>query len=159
MKFYRRGSGRFFVLAVVMLFLGRPTVAQQPATFGITVSLPESTMHVGEDLLVRVITSNPTDHIVFAGAGYGGGVIVELLNEKGEDLGLHAMGGKSEPPVATLHSNKLAIRPHNNNDFTWRFKPEPGYLVPGIYKLRVHKRDMKSHADVYSNTVTLTVIP
>jgi len=40
-----------------------------------------------------------------------------------------------------------------------RFKPVPGHVLPGVYKLKVHQRDMKSNADVYSNTVELTVIP
>jgi hypothetical protein len=160
MEFYRRGCVRVIVLASILFVLGLPTVAQQkPATFEMTASLPKPTIHVGEDLVVQVITSNPTDGNVLAGSGYGGGVSVDLLNNKGEDIGMHAMGGMGVEPVVTLHTNKLVLRPHSKDDFTWRFKPEPGFLVPGIYKLRVHRRDGKSGTEVYSNTVELTVIP
>jgi hypothetical protein len=151
----------FMVFTIILSAWGRSLIAQQtpPATFQIAVSLPKPTIHVGDNLVVQVITSNPTDHLVFAGTGYRVGVAVELLNQKGEDIGMHAMGGKTVEPVVTLNSNKLAIRPGGNDDFTWQFKPEPGYLVPGSYKLRAHRRDMKGHTEVFSNTVTLTVIP
>ncbi|WP_353070123.1 hypothetical protein RBB75_07975 [Tunturibacter empetritectus] len=160
MKFYPRGYEMVIGLASILLILGSPTVAQQkPSTFEMTVSLPEPTMHVGEDLIVKVITSNSTDDTVSAGSGYGVGVEVELMNNKGEDIGIHAMGGKGVEPVVTLHTNKLILKPHSKDDFTWRFKPEPGFLMPGVYRLRVHRRDLKSRMDVYSNTVVLTVVP
>jgi hypothetical protein len=166
MKITKRKTVRDLALAAVLMLLRQPTVAQEAPTVSqpapvivLTVSLPASTMHVGEDLVIRVITSNATDQIAYAGEGYGVGVAVELLNASGEDIGWHAMGGKGVEPTVVLHSNKLAIRPHSKDDFTWRFKPEPGYIVPGVYKLRMHRLDMKSKVDVYSNTVTLTVIP
>jgi len=137
---------------------------QEKPEIVLTASLPKPTMHEGDDLLVDVITSNPTDHIVYAGSGYGAGVAIELLNDKGKNVGPHAMGRSSsdnaeEEPVAVLHNSRVGLRPNSKQEFTWHFRPEVGYLVPGIYKLRAHRLDIKSHTQVYSNTVVLTVIP
>jgi hypothetical protein len=51
---------------IILSLWGRSLIAQQtpPATFQITVSLPKPTIHVGDNLVIQVITSNPTDHIV-----------------------------------------------------------------------------------------------
>jgi hypothetical protein len=155
-------SCKFIALAVVIMFWTLTSAAiGSLTTFVLTASLPAPTMRMGDDLVVVVITSNPTDHTVYAGEGLGGGLAVELLNEKGDDIGLYAMGipgGKIQEPGGILTSSKEALRPGSKQHFTWRFKPEPGYLVPGVYKLRVHQRDVTSKADVYSNTVVLTVI-
>jgi hypothetical protein len=135
---------------------------ENPTTFELTASLPAATIHVGDDLVLDVITSNPTDHVVYAGEGAGAGLAVELLNGKGDDIGLHAMGipgGKIQQPEATFMTSRRAFRPGSKEHFTWRFKPEPGYLLPGAYKLRVYQRDMKSKLDVYSNQVVITVVP
>jgi hypothetical protein len=43
----------------------------------LTVSLPSPTMHVGDDLVLDVITSNPTHHVVYAAEGGRGGLSVE----------------------------------------------------------------------------------
>jgi len=153
--------GRYVGLAIVLSFYSYlNAIAQNATTFEITVSLPSPTMHVGEDLVFETITSNRTDHVVWAGEGYGAGISVELLNEKGEDIGKHAMGGAEDEPVVVIHSsNKVSLRPGSSQKFTVRYKPEPGYLVPGVYKLRLYRRDMSSRAEVYSNTVVLTVVP
>jgi hypothetical protein len=51
--------------------VGQHAAAQQkPTTFELTVFLPVPTMHVAEDLWVKVSTSNSTDHVVHAGNGY-----------------------------------------------------------------------------------------
>jgi hypothetical protein len=108
-----------------------------------------------------MITSNPTDHIVYAGQGRGGGPEVELLNDKGEDIGVHAVGGVSKRPDSgvVLGPWREAIGPGTHTRDIWPLKPEPGYLAPGVYKLRIHRRDVKLGTEVYSNAVTLTVIP
>ena len=128
--------------------------AEPPATFVLTISLPTPNIHPGEELVIKEILSNPTDHVVVAKTG----LTVELLDEKGNDVGIHATGGKREAPSVYFAPTKVALRPGSRNEFTWRFKPEPGYLTPGVYKLRIHDRDMKSQAEVYSNAVELTVI-
>jgi len=155
-------------LRALVLMVALPPVpplsaqAENPATFVLTVSPPEPTMRVGDDLVVDVITTNPTDHVIYAGEGGRVGLAVELLNEKSEDIGLHAMGipgGKIQDTGGTFAPIKIALRPGSKDQHTWRFKPEPGYVVPGVYKLRVYQRDMTSKAEVYSNSVVLTVIP
>lgn len=85
---------------------------------------------------------------------------MELLNEKNVDIGLLAMGipgGKIQEPAGILTSSKEVLRPGSNEHFTWRLKPADGYVVPGVYRLRVHQRDMTAKSDVYSNRVVLTV--
>src|SRR5271170_4225240 len=90
LKIYLR---RFIAPAAVLLLWNPASIgAETPTTFVLTVSLPTSTMHVGEDLVVEETLSNPTDHIVVAGEGGRIGLAVELINEKGDDIGLHAMG-------------------------------------------------------------------
>jgi hypothetical protein len=108
-----------------------------------------------------MITSNPTDHIVYAGQGRKGGPEVELLNSKGEDIGVHSMGGVSKHPESgfVLGINRDAMGPGTHTRDIWHLKPEPGYLLPGVYTLRVHRRDVGADTEVYSNAVTLTVIP
>jgi hypothetical protein len=131
-------------------------------TFTLTLSLPSPTMHVGDDLVFEVNTSNSTDQVLFAAQGGTGGLRVELLNEKGEDVGLYAMGtrdGKIEEPSSYFVTRKMILKPNSKHDFTWRLKPVPGYLIPGVYKFRVRQREIKSGSDVYSNEVDLTVLP
>jgi hypothetical protein len=164
MTFYFAQRPKFITLAIILLLCPLCIAATEDSkTMLLTASLPNSVMHVGDDLVVEVITSNPTDHEIYAAEGGRGGLAVELLNESGGDIGLHAMGipgGRmhAEPGGAFINS-KRALRPGSKDHFTWHFKPTPGYVVPGVYKLRVHQRDITSKVDVYSNTVILTVIP
>jgi hypothetical protein len=120
-----------------------------PKTFVMTISLPSPSMHVGDKLVFKLVTTNPTDSVIYAGQGSRGGPGIELINEKGEDIGVHAEGGISKQPPQAGGSWTLM----------WQDKPEPGYLVPGVYKLRVHRRDVGSGTVVYSNFVMLTVVP
>jgi hypothetical protein len=131
----------------------------KPTTFEMTVSLPSPTLHVGDRLEIQVVTKNRTNHVVYAGSGLGGGLIVELINEKGEDIGVHAMGGVSQRPAIFLHTGREGLQSGGSWTLTWYFHPESGYLVSGTYKLRVHRRDVGSSIEVYSNAVNLTVIP
>jgi hypothetical protein len=141
---------------------GWTAAAQQASaeTFVITISLSSTTIHVGEGPVITMITSNPTDHIVYAGQGLEGGPAVELLNEKGEDIGVHAVGGMSKHPDSgfVLGINNDAMGPRTHTRAVWPLKPEPGYLAPGVYRLRVHRRDVKLGIEVYSNALTLTVV-
>ena len=145
------------ILAAAFLVLGNwPLLAAEaPTTFVLMVSVPVPHIHVGEELVLKEVLSNPTDHIVVAKVG----VAVELLDEKGNDVGIHAIGGKRDEPSIDFGPTKQPLRPGSSDEFTWRFKPEPGYLLPGVYKLRIHDRDMQSKAEIYSNTVQLTVVP
>ncbi len=130
-----------------------------PKTFEMAISLPSSSMHIGDSLVVKLVTTNPTDHLIYAGQGSNGGLGVELINKKGEDIGLHAMGGLPKEQPRLLHTFKRAIQPGESWTFMVHFNPEPGYLVAGTYKLRVHRRDLGTNLEVYSNAVILTVVP
>jgi hypothetical protein len=116
-------------------------------------------MHVGDSLIVKLVTTNPTDHLIYAGQGSNGGLGVELINKKGEDIGVHAMGGVPKEQPRLVHKFKQAIQPGESWTFMVHFDPEPGYLEAGIYRLRVRRRDLASNLEVYSNAVTLTVVP
>lgn len=163
MKSHFYKNRQVMAVAVILTFWTLTSAAQEkPETFVLTVSLPNPTMHVGDDLVLDVLTANPTDHVVYAGQGGRVGLAVELLNEQGVDIGLHAMGipgGKIQESGAYFTTYRRALKPSSKDRFTWRFKPEPGYLVPGVYKLRVYQRELKSNTDVYSNRVVLTVSP
>jgi hypothetical protein len=169
-RFMRQNRGTcgkvMTTVAILILWSGEVMAQQKDATFELTASLPKSTIHLGEDLVVEVITSNPTDHIVYAVYAVNGGagsVDMELLNDKGEDSGQHAMGNAAGVKVrdsgVILYSRTPSLRPGTKQDLTWRFKPEPGYLVPGVYRLRIHRRDARSQVELYSNTIDLTVVP
>jgi hypothetical protein len=161
MRSHFREDLRFVaLLAISLLWTLTSSAAENPTTFTLAVSLHSSIVHVGDDLVLEVITFNTTDHKVFAAQGGLGGLALELLNEKSIDIGLLAMGipgGKIQEPAGVLASSKEVLRPGSKEHFTWRFKPAAGYVLPGVYKLRVHQRDLTSKTDVYSNMVVLTV--
>ena len=71
------------------------------------------------------------------------------------------MGGKKseDTDYPVLASTLLELLPNSSEVFTWQFRPEPGYLAAGVYKLRVHCTDPFLHQEVYSNSVALTVVP
>lgn len=150
-------------LVVILMFCCLASAAQEkPETFVLTVSLLNPTMHVGDNLVLEVVTTNPTDHVLYAGQGGHVGLAVELINEQGVDIGLYAMGiprGKIEEPNVFFTSYRRELKPGSTEHFTYRFKPEPGYLISGTYKLRVYQRELKSNTDVYSNRLLLKVVP
>ena len=152
----------FIALSTAVFIYGLPSPASDsPSTFVIAVSLPKPEIHAGDDLVILEVTSNPTDHTVYIGNGPNVGYVLELLNDKGEDIGLHAMGSPSKniDNGIILSSDRLSLAPGTNTKFRWKFKPEPGYLLPGVYKLSMHARDMQSKREVYSGTIVLTVLP
>ena len=163
MHFSMRQVRECILLAFICTQVGRPATAQQTqaGTFVIAISLKSPTIHVGEGPTITMITSNPTDHIVYAGQGRGGGPQVELINENGDESGIHAMGGVSQHPNSdfVLGPLKEGIGPGHHARDVWPLKPEPGYLLPGAYKTRIHRRDVNLRVDVYSNAVTLTILP
>jgi|ERR1039458_5967535 hypothetical protein len=148
------------LLLTASFWIAMPAAAQNPDTFVIKIALPTPTIHVGDVLAIEETLSNPTDHVVVAGSGFGVGSMVECLNAKGEDLGRQVMGSSSfKDPVRTFHTPKSPLPPGYERTLTWRYTPDAGSLVPGTYRLRTHIRDMNSGADVYSNAVVLTVLP
>jgi hypothetical protein len=146
---------------VLSLQTGPATPSEKPKSFEMTISLPSQQMHVGEQVVVDTVTSNPTDHEVYAGEGRRGGIALELFDASGMDIGRHVMGNykedQEESPV--ILSSRQRLRPGYRGEVTFRWKPDAGYLVPGVYKLRVYRRDLGADINVYSNTVTLTVLP
>jgi hypothetical protein len=158
-----RKTAKSWTLSLALLtasfWIAMSATAQNPDTFVIKIVLPTPTIHVGDVLAIEETVSNPTDHVVVLGSGVGVGSMVECLNAKGEDLGRQVMGGMKNPAPSTLHSPKRPLLSGDESTRTWRYTPDAGSLVPGTYRLRTHIRDMTSHADVYSNTVVLTVLP
>jgi hypothetical protein len=130
-------------------------------TFVMTISLANTKIHIGEVPVMTLVIRNPTDHRVVAGAGRRGGAIVELISDKGIDIGLHVMGNGTKQPDSDFIGGPTSqtIAPGARTRDVWPLHPEPGYLTYGVYKLRVHRLDVKSGTQVYSNTVTLTVVP
>jgi hypothetical protein len=132
-------------------------------TFTISISLQAPTIHVGEVPVVEEITENNTNHFVYAGWGEGG-PLVELINNKGEDISLHVLGNERKDTGIYLRPTTKRLEPGYHNRGPWHIRMEQGYLIPGVYKLRIHRLDFKngdirSSAEIYSNTVTLTVVP
>ena len=132
-------------------------------TFTITISLVAPTIHVGEVPVVDEITDNKTSHLVYAGWGEGGPV-VELINSKGEDVSLHILGNERKDTDNYLRPPAKRLEPGYHKQALWHIRAEQGYLTPGIYKVRIHRLafingEIESRVEVYSNTVTLTVVP
>jgi hypothetical protein len=149
-----------FLLLALPFWTAKSATAQNPDTFVIKIALRMPTIHVGDVLVIEETLSNPTDHVVVAGNGTGVGSMVECLNAKGEDLGRQVVGSSSfEDPVRTFHTPKIPLPPRYESTLTWHYTPDAGSLIPGTYRVRTHIRDMNSGADVYSNTVVLTVLP
>jgi hypothetical protein len=160
MSFHLFKSGIALIGAFALsLQAGPANPSEKRTSFEMTISLPSPQMHVGEQVVVDTVTSNSTDREVYAGQGQGG-IALELLNANGVDIGRHAMGNyrenQAESPV--ISSGRQALRPGYRREITFRWKPDPGYLVPGVYKLRVYRRDVGAGITVYSNTVALTVL-
>ena len=130
-------------------------------TFVMSISLSSPKIHVGEVPVITLTTKNPTDHKVVAGAGRRGGATVELISDKNVDIGLHVMGNGTEQPAPDFIGGRISqtIAPGAHTRDVWPLHPEPGYLTSGAYKLRIHRLDVKSGTEVYSNTLTLTVVP
>jgi len=165
MIFNRRRFQPHIVLATILLSFGWIAIAQQTPsdTFTMTISLPAPTIHVGEIPVIDEITENKTNRLVYAGWGEGG-PLVELINSKGEDVSLHVLGNERKDTDNYLRPPVERLQPGYHNRGLWHIRTEQGYLVPGVYKLRIHRLaiingDIKSRVEVYSNTVTLTVVP
>jgi hypothetical protein len=161
MSFYLIKGGITLICAFALsLQTGPAPQSEKPKSFEMTISMPSQQTHVGEQVVVNIVTSNSTEREVYAGQGRGG-IALELLDANGVDIGRHVMGNyrenQAESPV--ISSGRQALRPGYKREITFRWKPDPGYLVPGIYKLRVYRRDVGAGITVYSNTMTLTVLP
>jgi hypothetical protein len=70
---------RFPKMAISWLWTLTSSSAENPKTFTLAVSLHTSIVHVGDYLVLEVITSNTTDHKVFAAQGGAGGPRVGAL--------------------------------------------------------------------------------
>lgn len=151
------------VLMFVFLLDQASIAVGQSSTFSISVSLPSPSMRIGEQIVIDTITSNLTDHDVYAGNGRGVGPGIELLDSNGKDVGLCAMGTSidklDKEPAVVLISNRVPLEPGKVLKFTLRFRPTSNCLIPGTYQLRVHRRDMVTRTDVYSNTAVFVVVP
>jgi hypothetical protein len=156
---------RFRIIAIgaVALWLVCANNAQQSLadSFVITISLPKSSVHVGGDLEIGLVFSNPTVHIVTMDEGQNGGMDIEALNEKGDNIGPYISGSANANriPRSNFMLNRSTLRPGHKQTFVWDLKPDPKYLIPGTYKLRIHNRDLDKGSEVYSNSVILTVLP
>jgi hypothetical protein len=126
----------------------------------LVISLPTSTIYVADDLMIKVVSSNPTDHVVRRGEGQNGGMDLEAVNEKGENIGPQVSGSAniSRVPRPNFGSVVSSMKPGHKQSIEWSLRPDPKYLVPGTYKLRVHNRDATTGVEIYSNAVTLTVV-
>lgn len=137
--------------------------AQQTSndSFVIKISLPKATIHFGDELEIGMIFSNPTDHVVTMGEGQNGGVDLEAMSEKGEDIGPYISGSANTNriPRPNFAPNRQILKSGHKLTFVWVLKPDPKHLTPGTYKLRVHNRDVGTGSEVYSNPLTLTVLP
>jgi hypothetical protein len=163
---FGRKRTALITLACVFAFIsGWKCVSQSVHndTFTITISLHALTIPAGEIPVIEEITENKTNHLVYAGWGEGG-PLVELINSKGEDISLHVLGNERNDSDNYLRPVAKRLEPGYHNRGLWPVHMEQGYLAPGVYKLRIHRLDIKdgdtkSRAEVYSNTVTFTVVP
>jgi hypothetical protein len=157
MNINRQRLGLHIVLACVVPLFVSSAVAQQTTsgTFVITVSLPLPIIHTGEEPLIKMTVANPTSSTVHGAKEYK----VEILNESGSDIAPSAMGLKERPAPMVGDGSRFTLSPGIVSRITWHLPLEPGYLAPGVYKLRVCKLAIASQTDICSKAVTLTVVP
>jgi hypothetical protein len=158
---YKRSAN---AMIVAVLLFGGIAGAQQPNndTFTITISLQQSTIHIGGKTAIVTTFANPTEHSITMGEGNNGGIAVEVLNGTGDDIWPRMMDSAhpnrlhiDRPVFAIVRSSSL--KKGEKLSFTWPFTADPQFMPPGKYKLRVHNRDLDHNIEVYSNEVILTV--
>jgi hypothetical protein len=149
-------------LAAILWACSMVYAQRAQSTFTLRVSLPESTIHVGDKLALDIVVSNPTDHIVRTGEGSNGGMELEAVNAEGKDIGPKLSGSeraRSVPRPTFGLARYQEYKPHKSGTYRWTREPNADDLLAGTYGLRVHCRDVDSGREVYSNKVTLTVLP
>jgi len=153
-------------LIIMFLFLSWPVQGQDTSvdTFTVTITFAKSTIHVNEMPELDVVIENRTNHVVYPGWVHGGN-IVEIVNDKGEDIGTHfSRNGNRSSDLAhadeeMLRSPVKILRPNGKFSDEVTIDVDRQYLKPGIYKVRVHRLDYVSKKEIYSNVLTLTVLP
>lgn len=135
----------------------------QPAnndTFTITISLQESTIHVGGRAAIVTTFANPTEHTVTMGEGLNGGMAVQVINEEGEDITPkildNANPSRTDRPVFEIIRSS-SLKKGKKQTFIWPLTANPQFMPPGKYKLRIHTRDLDHNIEVYSNEAILTI--
>jgi hypothetical protein len=151
-----------FVFAIVFTFKGNAQNTLDD-TFTIKISLVKPTVHAGEVPVLEEITENKTNHVVYAGWAEGGR-LVEIINEKGEDISLHILGNERKDTGIYLRPSAESLEPGYHQQSRLPVRTGQEVLAPGVYKLRIHRLDFKigdakSRTEIYSNSVTLTVVP
>ena len=164
MSFSRTQLSQSLCLLNMALFVAGPILAQgtQSPSFKIEISVPNSVIHLNENVAITITETNLTGHPVRVGDGANGGIEIELLDNTGKDLGPFISGsafydpgahpGHSIPSVRTL-------RTKGNQKFVLYRVFSSKYLVPGVYRLRIHNRELSSGNEIYSNSIALTIVP
>jgi hypothetical protein len=149
----------------VLVFPGLAAPQQlNNGSFTITISLQESTIHIDGETAIVTTFANPTGHAVTVGEGNNGGMAVEVVNGRGEDVRPKMMESANPNPSHIDrpdfgNSRQSKLRKGKKETYVWPFRADPQVMPPGKYKLRVHRRDLDKNAEVYSNEVTLTIVP
>jgi hypothetical protein len=143
-------------VAVCFLYSQPALFAQEQATIAVKISLPTPTLHAGGALVIDMSTTNLTDHDVLISP-----FEVEALNSRGQDLGDQMAGvseaEKRDEPTEVLRSAVTRIPPHRTGKIRLSLHPSYDSLTPGVYRVRLYRRDLKSKVTAYSNSVEVAV--
>jgi hypothetical protein len=146
------------------LFLGGPIFAQetQSASFKIAISIPNAVIHLDENPGITITETNLIGHPVQVGDGANGGIEIELLDKTGRDFGPFISGSAfydpRDHPSHTIPSVST-LRTKGNQTFVLYRVFSSKYLSPGVYRLRIHNRELSTGNEIYSNSIALTLVP
>jgi hypothetical protein len=146
-----------WVLTGIIFVCGFSSVmGQEQASLSVKISLRNSTLHAGDALLIDVVTTNLTDHIIRVG-----GIKVEAIDKKGKDWGPHIWGDLKDRSIDSsaevLHTATQPLLPGHPVKAIMNLHPDYELLAPGVYRLRVYRREAKSAVETNSNSVELTI--
>src|ERR1700753_747888 len=143
----RKGLSRV-VVTVALLCSHISSFAQVQATFAVKMLLRTRRIHVGDALVIDMTTTNMADHEVLISP-----FTLEALNSRGQDLGDQVAGvgaaDKGDKHASVLRSGSATrIQPQHTTQIRLTLHPTYDALPPGVYRLRLYRRDRRSHIAV-----------
>jgi len=161
----KSASSRYVVAAFLILFISLQTrafQAKQPA-FTIDIPSPSSTWSQGSHIRLDVRIKSQSKELLLLGSSRSrdgrSGITVRAANGDlvHRDFALELLGNPQQP--IRFSGTGISIKPGGTSAEVVDLSAEYSLKNPGKYSIKVHKRDPLSNAQVFSNTVTIAVVP